>query len=137
MPCQPSTEVDGVRIVTIYAPNGRVVDSPFYHAKLGWFERLARWFTETRAPGEALVVLDLGLQHPVAEPAGARAVGLLRALVPRRPGLAPGPVNDLVGVVVVIQIGELPGRAPRQEELDALVQPGVVRPPPAEVVPAQ
>ena len=31
-----------VRIVCIYAPNGRVVDSPFYHAKLAWYERLAR-----------------------------------------------------------------------------------------------
>src|SRR4026207_2509997 len=26
--------VDGIRIVTIYAPNGRVVDSPFYAGKL-------------------------------------------------------------------------------------------------------
>src|SRR5436309_2764572 len=29
----------GVRVVSIYAPNGRVVDSPFYVAKLAWFER--------------------------------------------------------------------------------------------------
>ena len=33
----------GVRVVSIYAPNGRVVDSPFYKAKLTWFDRLARW----------------------------------------------------------------------------------------------
>jgi exodeoxyribonuclease-3 len=46
----------GVRVVSIYAPNGRVVDSPFYHAKLGWFERLARWFGETRTPAEPLVL---------------------------------------------------------------------------------
>ena len=37
----------GVRVVCVYAPNGRVVDSPFYEAKLLWFERLARWLNET------------------------------------------------------------------------------------------
>ena len=35
--------VDGLRVVSLYAPNGRVVDSPFYVGKLAWFERLARW----------------------------------------------------------------------------------------------
>ena len=30
----------GVRVVSLYAPNGRVVDSPFYDAKLRWYERL-------------------------------------------------------------------------------------------------
>src|SRR5690242_14537716 len=38
-----SAECDGVRLVCVYAPNGRVVDSPFYEAKLIWFDRLARW----------------------------------------------------------------------------------------------
>src|SRR5262245_19021209 len=33
----------GLRIVCVYAPNGRLVDSPFYEAKLIWFDRLARW----------------------------------------------------------------------------------------------
>ena len=37
----------GVRVVCVYAPNGRVVDSPFYIAKLAWFDRLSRWLTET------------------------------------------------------------------------------------------
>src|SRR5919204_3291826 len=27
----------GVRIVSVYAPNGRIVGSPFYEAKLAWF----------------------------------------------------------------------------------------------------
>ena len=35
--------VDGLRVVSLYAPNGRVVGSPFYTGKLAWFERLARW----------------------------------------------------------------------------------------------
>ena len=33
----------GVRFVCLYAPNGRVVGSPFYEGKLRWFERLRRW----------------------------------------------------------------------------------------------
>jgi exodeoxyribonuclease III len=39
----------GVRCVTIYAPNGRVVGSPFYLAKLAWFERLANWLATVPA----------------------------------------------------------------------------------------
>jgi exodeoxyribonuclease-3 len=46
----------GVRVVSLYAPNGRVVDSPFYHAKLAWYERLARWLQEAAKPDEALVL---------------------------------------------------------------------------------
>jgi exodeoxyribonuclease-3 len=51
-----SAVCDGVRVVSLYAPNGRVVGSPFYQAKLTWFERLARWLTETRTPGEPLAL---------------------------------------------------------------------------------
>ena len=36
----------GVRVVSVYAPNGRVVGSTFYEAKLAWFDRLARWLAE-------------------------------------------------------------------------------------------
>ncbi len=46
----------GVRVASLYAPNGRVVDSPFYAGKLRWFERLSRWLAETRSPGEPLVL---------------------------------------------------------------------------------
>jgi len=46
----------GVRVVSIYAPNGRALDTPFYLAKLAWFERLARWLRETRDPAEKLVI---------------------------------------------------------------------------------
>lgn len=45
-----------VRVVSIYAPNGRTLNSPFYRAKLAWFERLARWLRETRSPDEALAL---------------------------------------------------------------------------------
>ena len=46
----------GVRVVSLYAPNGRTVDSIFYVAKLAWYERLARWLAEATAPGDALVL---------------------------------------------------------------------------------
>jgi exodeoxyribonuclease-3 len=46
----------GVRVVSIYAPNGRAVDTPFYRAKLAWFERLARWLRETQDPAQPLVI---------------------------------------------------------------------------------
>ena len=41
--------IDGLRVVSVYAPNGRVVDSPFYLGKLAWFDRLARWVRESGA----------------------------------------------------------------------------------------
>jgi exodeoxyribonuclease III len=43
--------VEGIRIVTVYAPNGRVVGSPFYEGKLKWFERLGRYLDDERAAG--------------------------------------------------------------------------------------
>jgi len=43
--------VEGLRIVTVYAPNGRVVGSPFYEGKLKWFERLGRYLDEEREAG--------------------------------------------------------------------------------------
>lgn len=46
----------GVRIVCIYGPNGRSVGSPFYEAKLVWFDRLARWFEENADPGAPLAL---------------------------------------------------------------------------------
>ena len=51
-----SAECGDVRVVSLYAPNGRAVDSPFYEAKLTWFDRLARWLGEAVDP-RALVVL--------------------------------------------------------------------------------
>jgi len=48
--------VDGIRVVSLYAPNGRVVGSPFYDGKLAWFERLARWVRETTTPADAVVL---------------------------------------------------------------------------------
>ena len=46
----------GIRFVSLYAPNGRVVGSPFYEGKLRWFERLRRWLTRRASPDEPLVL---------------------------------------------------------------------------------
>jgi exodeoxyribonuclease-3 len=46
----------GVRVASLYAPNGRSVGSRFYDAKLAWFARLERWLAGSRSPDEPLVV---------------------------------------------------------------------------------
>ena len=46
----------GVRLVSLYAPNGRTVGSSFYEAKLAWFDRLARWLTDASDPAEPLLL---------------------------------------------------------------------------------
>jgi exodeoxyribonuclease III len=51
-----SAACGGIRIVCLYAPNGRSVGSVFYQAKLAWFDRLARWLAEAVDPSEPLVL---------------------------------------------------------------------------------
>ena len=51
-----SATVGGIRFVSVYAPNGRVVDSSFYTGKLAWFARLRRWLEEAASPSEPLVI---------------------------------------------------------------------------------
>jgi exodeoxyribonuclease III len=46
----------GIRVVSVYAPNGRSVGSPFYELKLAWFDRLARWLRETHDARTPLVL---------------------------------------------------------------------------------
>ena len=46
----------GIRVASIYAPNGRVVDSPFYEGKLRWFERLRAWAAATATGATPLVI---------------------------------------------------------------------------------
>src|SRR5688500_1449205 len=50
-----------VRVVSLYAPNGRSVGSTFYEAKLLWYERLARWL----ALAESRFRLHLLPGHPI------------------------------------------------------------------------
>ncbi len=49
------------RIVSLYAPNGRVVGSSFYDGKLRWFDRLARWLGEAVAGANLVVGGDLNV----------------------------------------------------------------------------
>jgi exodeoxyribonuclease III len=46
----------GVRVVSVYAPNGRLFGSRFYEAKLVWYERLARWLETSADPAAPLVI---------------------------------------------------------------------------------
>jgi exodeoxyribonuclease-3 len=46
----------GVRVASLYAPNGREVASPFYEGKLRWFERLGRWLDSTCTPADAVIL---------------------------------------------------------------------------------
>jgi exodeoxyribonuclease III len=45
-----------LRLVSLYAPNGRVVGSPFYAGKLRWFERTRRWLDASCRADEPLVI---------------------------------------------------------------------------------
>jgi exodeoxyribonuclease-3 len=49
--------IEGLRIVSVYAPNGRVVGSPFYQGKLAWFERLGRWLDDEIAAGRGDILI--------------------------------------------------------------------------------
>jgi exodeoxyribonuclease-3 len=83
--------VDGLRIVSLYAPNGRVVGSPFYTGKLAWLERLGRWLDEEVPAGRggSLVVggdynvapADIDVWDPRAAHGGTHVSDLERAAV--------------------------------------------------------
>jgi exodeoxyribonuclease-3 len=66
---------DPFRVVCLYAPNGRVVGSPFYEGKLRWFARARRWLDETREPSEPLLLGgDLNVAPADVDVWDARAV---------------------------------------------------------------
>ena len=70
-----AARIDGIRIVCIYGPNGRVVGSPFYDGKLAWYERLSRWLAEAADPTEPLVMGgDFNIAPTDADVWDARAV---------------------------------------------------------------
>lgn len=73
-----AADCGGVRVVSLYAPNGRIVGSTFYQAKLGWFERLGRWLEEAADPTQPLLLggdfnvapQDVDVWNPVAAHGG-------------------------------------------------------------------
>jgi exodeoxyribonuclease-3 len=46
----------GLRVASLYAPNGRSVGSSFYEAKLAWYERLLGWLERAADPAQPLVL---------------------------------------------------------------------------------
>ncbi|MGZ3458274.1 MAG: exodeoxyribonuclease III [Archangium sp.] len=48
--------VNGVRVLSVYAPNGQEVDSEQYKYKLQWYGRLRRYLDSRHKPGEPLVL---------------------------------------------------------------------------------
>ena len=81
----------GIRVVCLYAPNGRVVGSPFYQGKLRWFERLAAWTSAELGGGTPLVLggdmnvtpTDLDVWDPVAAHGGTHVSAPERAALGR------------------------------------------------------
>lgn len=81
----------GIRVVCLYAPNGRVVGSPFYQGKLRWFERLAAWTSAQLASDVPLVLggdlnvtpTDLDVWDPVAAHGGTHVSAPERAALGR------------------------------------------------------
>jgi exodeoxyribonuclease-3 len=51
-----AARVDGIRIISVYAPNGRALATPFYEAKLDWYGRLLAWLEANADPTEPLVL---------------------------------------------------------------------------------
>ncbi len=48
---------DGVRVVSVYVPNGREVGTEFYDRKLVWLQTLHDWLAATQSPQDDLAVL--------------------------------------------------------------------------------
>jgi exodeoxyribonuclease-3 len=63
----------GIRFVSLYAPNGRVVGSPFFTGKLAWYERLARWLAEREDRVDIVVGGDFNVAPADADVWDARA----------------------------------------------------------------
>jgi exodeoxyribonuclease-3 len=65
---------NGVRVLSIYAPNGRSLGTTFYQAKLAWYQRLAEWLERAADPARPLVLggdfnvapADLDVWEPAA-----------------------------------------------------------------------
>ena len=76
----------GIRVVCVYAPNGRSVGSAFFEAKLAWFDRLSRWLADAADPREPIVLggdfnvapEDIDVWDPVACHGGTHVSGAER-----------------------------------------------------------
>ena len=82
-----SATCDGVRVHSVYAPNGRVPDSDHYHYKLAWFAALAR--RRRQRPGVGVVCGDMNIAPTDADVFDPQAyVGQTHVTPPERAALA-------------------------------------------------
>jgi len=51
-----AARIDGIRSISVYAPNGRALGTPFYTAKLDWYGRLLAWLEANADPAEPMVL---------------------------------------------------------------------------------
>jgi exodeoxyribonuclease-3 len=74
----------GVRVVSVYAPNGRMVGSRYYAAKLVWYARLSKWLEAAATPGDPLVIGgDFNVAPADADVWDAKALGAGTHVSPR------------------------------------------------------
>jgi exodeoxyribonuclease III len=82
-----SATCDGVRVTSVYAPNGRVPDSEHYHYKLAWFAALADVLANE--PGSNVVCGDMNIAPTDADVFDPQAyVGQTHVTPPERAALA-------------------------------------------------
>ena len=78
-----AVRVGDLRVLSVYAPNGKEVGSPSWWAKLAWFERLRRWLTRNADPQRALLLcgdLNVALEdRDVCDPEAWRQSVLFHA----------------------------------------------------------
>jgi len=56
-PCRfLAATIGGVRVASVYAPNGQEVGSPKYLFKLEWYRRLRRWLDQAADPRQPLAM---------------------------------------------------------------------------------
>ncbi len=76
----------GVRVASVYVPNGRVVGSEFYDAKLEWLDHLYAWVRDRNDPADSLALCgDFNVaptDNDVWDPAAAH--GATHVSVPER-----------------------------------------------------
>ncbi|MHC4562243.1 MAG: exodeoxyribonuclease III [Planctomycetota bacterium] len=48
--------IEGVRVVSVYVPNGRMVGTEQWAYKLAWLDHLRQWLDKTASPSDKLVV---------------------------------------------------------------------------------
>jgi exodeoxyribonuclease III len=76
-----------IRVASVYVPNGRMVDSEFYLAKLEWLERLSRWLDDHDPTTELAICGDYNVAPEDIDVWDARAVHGATHVSPRERAL--------------------------------------------------